>query len=232
MTEPSCPAAAAQAGHAGQAAANRWGHRANIAAQGHNIGLGTDQTLVGLQASCPVQLSQCHPLPPPCRHSGLYVVCASAVRGSLVHHDALKHHLCRRHSHHAQSGHMEYIQHRALLQAGAPEASRSRCIGCHATAATSLPWPCQEAISRLVCRTSHTLTVRSRLQEASQVPFRFQQTCRHGERVRQGVLTLGVQGVQPKHIRQSNSICACVRAGVLNDKLAWVACVVCEAGCV
>ena len=57
-----------------------------------------------------------------------------------------------------------------------PEARRSRCMGCHATADTSLPWPCQEDSSRLVWRTSHTLTVRSRLQEASQVPLRFQHT--------------------------------------------------------
>lgn len=42
-------------------------------------------------------------------------------------------------------------------------------------------WPCQDTISRFVCRTSHTLTVMSRLQEASHVPLRFQDTWGAGE---------------------------------------------------
>lgn len=49
-------------------------------------------------------------------------------------------------------------------------------MGCQATDDMSRAWPCHDVISRLVCRTSHTLTVRSRLQEASQVPLRFQHT--------------------------------------------------------
>lgn len=49
-------------------------------------------------------------------------------------------------------------------------------MGCQATDDMSRAWPCHDAISRLVCRTSHTLTVRSRLQDASQVPLRFQHT--------------------------------------------------------
>lgn len=51
-------------------------------------------------------------------------------------------------------------------------------MGCHATAVMSFPpwWPCHDTISRLLCRTSHTLTVKSLLQDASHVPFKFQDT--------------------------------------------------------